>query len=175
MKILRRLVVSVSALLGCALLCLLILHKNSSIRTEVWIQCSSPQVWHVLTATAEYSSWNPMISRIQGDLREGNVIEVTFGSGSDRMTLHPKVLTVHTAKELRWKGHILFPGIFDGDHQFYLEQIGGKTHLVQSEEFTGLLVGKLTQPLLKATSDQMNSLNLALKRRAEVLPKAEAP
>lgn len=103
------------------------------------------------------------------------MIEVTFGSGSNRITLHPRVLTVRTAQELRWKGYVLIPGIFDGDHQFYLEQVGDKTHLIQSEEFTGLFVGKLTQPLLKTTSDQLNAVNLALKRRTESLPKAETP
>lgn len=42
-----------------------------------------------------------MISRMTGELREGNVIEFTEGSGSDGMTFHPTILRVHPAQELR--------------------------------------------------------------------------
>ena len=116
-----------------------------------------------------------MISRLKGELREGNVIEFTLGSGPDSMTFHPKILRVRTAQELRWKGYVLVPGIFDGEHQFYLEQQGDQTHLIHSEEFTGLLAGKLTQGILKETSTRMNAMNMALKQRTESLSKAEVP
>jgi hypothetical protein len=114
-----------------------------------------------------------MISRLAGELREGNVIEFTEGTGSDSMTFHPKILRVRNAQELRWKGNVLVPGLFDGEHRFFLEKQGNKTHLVQSEEFTGLLVGKLTQGILNETSDQMKAMNAALKQRSESLSKTE--
>ena len=173
MKLFRRLLIAFAVLLGSALLCLLALHKNSSISTEVWINSSPQQVWQVLTATAEYPSWNPMISRLSGELREGNVIEFTEGTGSDGMTFRPKILRVRNAQELRWKGSVLVPGLFDGEHRFLLEQQGNQTHLVQSEQFTGLLVGKLTQGILNETSDQMKAMNAALKQRSESLSKTE--
>jgi hypothetical protein len=111
-----------------------------------------------------------MISRLTGDLREGNVIEFTEGSGSDSMTFHPRILSVRSAQELRWKGSVLVPGLFDGEHRFLLEQQGDGTHLVQSEQFSGLLVGKLTQGVLRETSDQMKAMNTALKERCASLP-----
>jgi len=175
MKLFRRLLIALAVLLGCTLLCLLALHKNSSISTEVWINSSPQQVWQVLTATAEYPSWNPMISRLSGELREGNVIEFTEGTGSDGMTFRPKILRVRNAQELRWKGSVLVPGLFDGEHRFLLEQQGNQTHLVQSEEFTGLLVGKLTQDILNETSNQMKVMNSALKHRSESLPQMQIP
>jgi hypothetical protein len=70
-------------------------------------------------------------------------------------------------QELEWKGKVLVPGLFDGEHRFLLEQQGNRTHLVQSELFTGLLVGKLTQGILSETADQMHAMNEALKQRAE--------
>jgi hypothetical protein len=175
MKLLRRLLLSLVLLLGGALLYLMAVHKNGSIRTEIWINSSPQQVWQVLTATAEYPSWNPMISRLSGDLREGNVIEFTEGAGSDSMTFHPTVLRVHSAQELRWKGNILIPGLFDGEHRFLLERQGNGTQLIQSEEFTGLLVGKLTQGVLSETRDQMKAMNIALKQRSEALSTTETP
>ena len=116
-----------------------------------------------------------MISSLTGDLREGNVIEFTEGAGSDSMTFHPRVLCVRTARELRWKGNVVMPGLFDGEHRFLLEKLGNGTQLAQSEEFTGLLAGKLTQGELRATSDQMKAMNIALKERAESLPTTQSP
>jgi hypothetical protein len=174
MKFLRRLLFSLAVLFACGLLCLLALHKNSSIRTEISINASPQQVWQILTATADYPSWNPMISRLAGELREGNVIEFTEGAGSDSMTFHPKILCVRTAQELRWKGNILIPGLFDGEHRFLLEKQGNETHFIQSEEFTGLLAGKLAQGVLRETSDQMKAMNIALKQRSEPLSKTES-
>ncbi|WP_228479091.1 SRPBCC family protein [Flavobacterium soyangense] len=34
------------------------------------------------------------------------------------MTFKPKVLAFETNKEFRWLGHLLFPGLFDGEHKF---------------------------------------------------------
>jgi hypothetical protein len=175
MKIFPRFLICFAVLLGFALLCLTALHKNSSIRTEVWINSSPQQVWNVLTATAEYPSWNPMISHLTGELREGSVIEFTVGAGSDSMTFHPKILRVRTAQELRWKGNVLIPGIFDGEHEFLFEQQGNETHLIQSEQFSGLLAGKLTEGVLRETSAQMNAMNTALKQRSESLSTTEIP
>jgi hypothetical protein len=155
-------------LIGCAVLfasvvlCLLALHKNGSIQTEVWIACSPQQVWQVLISTDEYPSWNPMITHLTGEIREGNVIEFSEG-----MTFRPTILRVRPAQELRWKGHVLLPGIFDGEHRFLLVPHGSQTQLIQSEEFTGLLVGRLTKGILQDTTEQMNAMNMALKGRCE--------
>ena len=116
-----------------------------------------------------------MISRLTGELREGNVIEFTMGAGSNEMTFHPKIMRVRPAQELRWKGNILVPGIFDGEHQFFLEKQGNMTHLIQSEEFTGLLAGKLTQGVLRETSAQMTAMNTALKQRSESRSETQVP
>lgn len=175
MKLFRRLLIALAVLLGSGLLCLLALHKNGSISTEIWINSTPQQVWQVLTDTPEYPSWNPMISRLSGELREGNVIEFAEGTGSDGMTFRPKILRVRNAQELRWKGIVLVPGLFDGEHRFLLEKQGNQTHLIQSEQFTGLLVGKLTQSILNETSDQMNAMNSALKQRSESLSETLIP
>ena len=66
------------------------------------------------------------------------------------------------------------PGIFDGEHSFVLENRGQQTHFVQSEKFTGLFAGRLTQDILRETAGRMRAMNVALKTRAEALPKADA-
>jgi hypothetical protein len=103
-----------------------------------------------------------MIDKIVGDLREGNVIEVDQG-----MVFHPTVLTVHPNQELRWKGYVWTPGVFDGDHRFILEAQGEYTHVVQTETFSGILAGQLMRGIIDETVAAMQDMNRALKVRAE--------
>lgn len=150
------------------LMAILALHHNGSIETEILIDSSPQKVWAVLTATDDYPLWNPEISRLSGQLREGNVIEFVEGNGPDAMVFHPKILTVQAGRELRWKGYVGIPGIFDGEHRFILEAVGNRTRFVQSETFTGILAGGLTQSVLRDTVLSMHAMNDALKRRVEL-------
>ena len=117
---LKRLSVGLTGLGMASLLTVLALHRNSAIRTDVWINAPPSAVWRVLTATDEYPKWNPMISRLDGRLRVGSVIEFTEGTGPDSMTFRPTILAVRPEQELRWEGHVGRPGLFDGEHRFTL-------------------------------------------------------
>jgi hypothetical protein len=149
-------------------LAILALHHNGSIETETLIDSSPQTVWAVLTATDDYPLWNPEISRLRGQLREGNVIELVEGKGPDAMVFHPKILAVQAVRELRWKGYVWFPGIFDGEHRFILEAVGNRTHFIQGETFTGILAGALTQSVIRDTVNSMHAMNDELKKRAEL-------
>ena len=57
------------------------------------------------------------------------------------MGFQPTVVVFNPNMELRWIGHLLMPGIFDGEHRFAIEPIGAeRVRFVQEERFTGLLV-----------------------------------
>ena len=59
--------------------------------------------------------------------------------GKFGMRFKPTVLSIRPERELRWLGHLLFSGIFDGEHYFLLEPIGeSRTRLRQGEKFSGL-------------------------------------
>jgi hypothetical protein len=148
---------------------LLALHHDGSIETDVWIDSPPQTVWKILAATADYPRWNPEITRLDGALVEGHVIEFTEGSGQDAMVFHPTVLTVNAGHELKWTGSLGVPGLFDGEHRFQLEAEGTRTHFIQSEQFSGILVGKLSEDALTATAASMQAMNAALKARAEAL------
>ena len=38
------------------------------------------------------------------------------------MTFKPVLLTVKPARELRWRGSLVLPGVFDGEHSFLLDE-----------------------------------------------------
>ena len=174
MRLARRFALAVNGIVCVGVLALLFLHHDGSIETDIWIDSPPQTVWKVLTATADYPGWNPEISRLDGELVEGKVIEFAEGSGQDAMVFHPVVLAVRPGRELRWKGALWVPGLFDGEHRFQLEASGNRTHFIQSEQFTGILVGKLAEDALKETAGSMKAMNVALKARAEALNAQQA-
>jgi hypothetical protein len=61
---------------------------------------------------------------------------------------------------------LVLPGIFDGTHQFALDNLGGHTRLTQSETFPGALV-PLAGKTITQTEAGFQALNQALKQRVE--------
>ena len=138
------------------------------IETNIEINAPAVRIWGLLTDFARMSSWNPFIKSISGNLAQGDRLSVYIAPpGKAGMRFKPTVLTVRPERELRWLGHLLIPGVFDGEHYFLLEPIGvGRTRLVQGEKFSGLLVGLLSGTL-SATEAGFKAMNTALKREAE--------
>jgi hypothetical protein len=135
---------------------------------EIEIDAPPERVWAVVTDLTAYPEWNPFIRRINGDLREGARLEVRIQPpGARTATFKPTVRSVDANRELRWLGRLLFPGIFDGEHSLRIEPLeGGRSRFVQSERFTGLLVGFVKGTLAK-TEVGFEQMNAALKARTE--------
>ncbi len=71
--------------------------------------------------------------------------------------------------ELRWKGRLLLPGIFDAEHSFRLTALeSGRTLFSHEETFTGFLVPLAFRGALKRGTERgFEAMNRALKHRAE--------
>ena len=139
------------------------------IKTEILIYASPVKIWSILTNFDNYPSWNPFIKSIKGEVKVGNKItariEPPEASG---MTFKPKILTLETNKELSWLGHLLFAGLFDGEHKFELIDNGNKTTTFkQSEKFNGLLVPLFKKQLDTNTKNGFAAMNMKLKELAE--------
>lgn len=140
------------------------------VSASVEIAANPMQVWHVLADLDRYQEWNPFIQSASGDLRVGATLTLRMVPAAGRaITFRPTVLEVQQGVRIRWIGHFIVPGVFDGAHQFALEDLGeGKgTRLVQSEEFTGVLVPFARKTLDSAQNSDFLRLNQALKERAE--------
>lgn len=139
-----------------------------ALHSEIQIDRPPQRVWQVLTDFDAYPQWNPLIRSIQGDVQVGSRLSVRVEPpGARGITLRPTVRALEPGRELRWLGHLLIPGLADGEHQLALEPLdGGRSRFVQSERFSGLLVGLLASTLA-ATQRGFEQMNQALKRRAE--------
>lgn len=125
-------------------------------------------VWSHLVDTASYGEWNPFVRQLRGELNTGETLTVRLAPpGCRAVTIKPTVTTAAPERELRWVGHLLVPGLFDGEHGFRLDALpDGRTRLVQFENFRGLLVG-LLGATLERTRVGFEQMNRALKQRAE--------
>ncbi len=138
-----------------------------TIQTEIIINASASKVWQVLIDFEAYPQWNPFIRQMTGTAKPGKQLTVQMHSGGRAMTFSPTVLAVQPERELRWLGRVFIPGIFDGEHSFVIEPLGGsQVRFVQGEKFNGLLV-PFFGSLLDNTKRSFQEMNRALKVRAE--------
>lgn len=137
------------------------------IETAVDIAAPPAAVWRVLVDFASYPEWNPLIRRIEGEVRVGARLRVTIQPpGRKPMTFRPTVRAAEPGRELRWLGRVLIPGLFDGEHAFVLEPSGAGCRLRHEERFTGLLAAAFPS-MLADTAKGFEALNAALARRVE--------
>jgi hypothetical protein len=138
------------------------------LRREIEVDAPPERVWAVVTDFASYPEWNPFIRRISGELRVGAKLEVQIEPpGGRALTFKPTVRAVDVNRELRWLGRLFLPRVFDGEHSHRIEQVdGGRSRFIQSERFSGLLVGLFGGTLAK-TETGFEQMNAALKTRVE--------
>ena len=142
------------------------------LHSEIEIDASAERVWGILTDFASYPEWNPYIRKISGEPRVGEHLEVRFEPpGSRGITLKPKVLNAEPNRELRWLGHLLVAGLFDGKHTLAIQPLEeDRVRFIQGETFGGLLVPLFARGLDKGTRRGFEEMNRALKERAETPP-----
>ena len=142
---------------------------DKEINTEIVIKAKTEEVWAVLTDFDNYQKWNPFIKLIKGQMVVGNRITVRLEPpGSSGMNIRPKVLAFVVNKEFRWIGHLLLPGLFDGDHRFELvDNKNGTTTFRQSEKFKGILIPLFKKMLDINTTNGFKQMNEKLKNIVE--------
>ncbi len=141
------------------------------IKTEIVIKAIPEKVWTVLTDFNNYPKWNPFVKLVIGEISVGKKITVRLEPPEAKgMTFNPKVLAFDVNQEFRWIGHLLFPGLFDGEHKFELiDNKNGTTTFVQSEKFNGILVPFFNKMLDNNTTNGFNCMNQKLKEIVEGL------
>ena len=146
------------------------------LHSEIEIQASPDRVWETLTDFAAYPDWNPFIVQAAGQPVPGGRLQLQMRlPGRRPMTFRPEVLEATAARRLRWLGHLVVPGLFDGEHTFTIDAVGAdRVRLTQQEEFRGLLVPLILTLIGKPTQEGFHQMNQALKTRAEHPSRTEA-
>jgi len=140
------------------------------LETEIEIAASPEKIWAILTDFPAMPTWNPFIRAIRGRPVEGERLEVLLApAGQSPMRFRPVLLVVVPARELRWRGRLGVPGLFDGEHVLRLDAISpDHTRFSHSETFSGLLVPLIMRGAMRAaTRAGFIAMNAALKVKAE--------
>jgi hypothetical protein len=142
-----------------------------TVRTEITIHAPAEKIWNILMDFEQYPLWNPFIKKISGERKLKGKLEVFIQpEGQSGMKFTPTVQKYEPNQEFQWLGNLWFRGIFDGRHSFKLIPLeNGNTLFIHSEQFTGLLVAPLWKMLYAPTLKGFESMNQALKQRAESL------
>lgn len=139
------------------------------LKTSIEINASPAEIWRVLTDFENYSQWNPFIINIRGNPEPGaKIVAQIHPPGQRAMTVKPILLKVEENKEFRWIGHLMFPGIFDGEHAFIIESAQDSKVIFRHEErFSGILVPVFWKLLYQHTRAGFIEMNQALKKHVE--------
>jgi len=139
------------------------------LETSIDIDGAPAEVWSVLADVARYPEWNPFLRELSGALAVGARLRVRIEPpGGRAMTFRPTVRKAEPGRALVWLGHLIVPGLFDGEHSFEIEPVGiGAARFRQGETFRGLLTLVLPESVYESTRQGFEAMNRALKARVE--------
>ncbi len=137
------------------------------IKGSVMINVPADKVWAVLSERALYQEWNPFITQLSGELKEGNPLDVTVVLPDRKDTkFKSKVIKVEPNKELLTRGAIK-KGLLTSEHSFLIETIEEKKCVFsQRVVFTGLMT-LFAGKTIKAAQVNLNKMNEEMKKRCE--------
>jgi hypothetical protein len=137
--------------------------------TEIEINSSPQAVWDILTDFSNYPQWNPILTKVVGQLSIGNKLEIhiTTVGGKSRI-YHPKITKIVPNQDLRWTGKFFLPQIFSGERIFLIEKVSNdKINFVNKEIFSGIGIKLAPQKMENDILLSFKKMNEALKKTAE--------
>jgi hypothetical protein len=143
--------------------------STGELASGIVIRADPGRIWAILMDLPQYPVWNPFIRQIRGTLAPGERITASLlPAGRAGMTIRPVIIRVEPERELRWRGSLIVPGLFDGEHVFGILPRGDGTCLfTQHEYFSGLLLPLFEHLMMAGTARGFQEMNRALKARAE--------
>ena len=149
-----------------ATLILLNVFTKLEMETEIVFDAPKEKVWEVLTQTEKYSEWNPFITSIKGEMKQGAQLTTVKVNNGTETSFTPIITMFKENETLEWLGSGL-GGMFKGSHYFKLTEVNGKTNMLHGENFSGLLSGLIMQMIGEDTHANFELMNEAMKKRVE--------
>ncbi len=104
------------------------------------------RVWQVLTDFEHYPSWNPLIGKMRGQVKEHHWALAYFCPF--RLNVPVKIIRLEAPKLMIWEVRFPHVSVVKARHYYKLEALNGQqTKLEHGEQFSGLL-SKLFPPFL---------------------------
>ena len=101
------------------------------------IHAPAAAIWGLLTDANGFPRWNSTVTRVEGQIREGERLRLHV-PGTDR-TFTPRVSGVVPNERMTWTGG--FSPVFKGVRTFELRTRGdGSTDFMMKERFSGLML-----------------------------------
>ena len=140
---------------------------RKSVHTELEIPATPAMVWQVLTDTAAYRDWNPVLVPVKGELQVGSRVEYEFTQDEGNSYVIPATVNRMNAGSLLNQGGGT-PVILTFDHRYVLEPVDGGTKVTIHEDYRGIGVHFWDPSPVQAAYERLNA---ALKDRVLALKK----
>lgn len=142
---------------------------KKEIKTSIVIKASPEKIWETLVDLESYQYWNPFITYAKGKITIGEKLKITTKPvGGRAFSFTPTIKEVVKDKKLIWFGQAIVRGLFDGQHQFELQDNeDGTTTFTQKEFFSGLLIPFCKGMIEVDTLAGFVLMNEALKKKVE--------
>ncbi len=168
----KKAIVIAAGVLGVFLTFLLVLNVVTTLelKTEVVFDAPKEKVWEVLIDSDMYAEWNPFITSVIGEMKQGEQITNVMVNKGRETTFSPVITVFLENESLEWLGSAL-GGMFKGCHYFKLSETEeGRSEMVHGEEFSGLLSGLVIQIIAIDSQANFELMNEAMKKRIESAP-----
>lgn len=132
-----------------------------SVHTQLELNVPSEQAWALLTDFPSWSTWNPVIVRIEAEPGLGG--EVAFEirvAPAEPANLRANFSIWEEGQGFAWAAGL--PGVISGEHYLRIEPVdANRCRVIHGEDFGGLV------PALLFSSDRMQSIEAAYSRMNE--------
>ena len=108
------------------------------IHTEIEINARPRYVWVLLSDFDRYSSWNPSVAQLEGELVPGARLRLKARLSFLTVRVEPVLIEAQRDRQLCWSATVLSSRWMTGEHHFSIEELSqDRIRLVQEERFTG--------------------------------------
>ena len=161
----------IAILLPLALLATASFLSKKSVHTELVIPATPAEIWAILMDTPSYTSWNPVLVKVDGAFQEGaRLSNHVQEPGGSLTVMTSTVRKLDVEKEINQFGGV--PGVLTFSHTYLLEPVEGGTRVTQHEVYRGIGVWFWDESWVEPA---YASANKALASRIAALNSATTP
>ncbi|MGI0020405.1 MAG: SRPBCC family protein [Nitrososphaera sp.] len=136
------------------------------IHTSIVIDAPAFSVWNLLTDLASYSRWNPFITKIKGELKQGGRLDMEMKLDKV-VAIDPVVQDVQLERQISWLDKST-GSLFVAEHRLEIQTLAhDRVTFFQIASFTGPIVSLVEKRLETGFRKGLEEMNAALKKVAE--------